>query len=201
MHTKKIATALAVAACGFGATAATAGAATINGISGNPYSYVGTGANHTFSVSGLTVTCATARYTGTATGASTTSIQAAYGGSGGVGTNCTSGLLGPVAITATGPWTLTATSTTTGTITIPSGSNVTIKPVNIPSCTINVGPQGPLGGLTAASYGSPVAGTNLSGTVSVAYTRNASSCIIPPSGTATYSTAGNVVTPGVVVSP
>jgi hypothetical protein len=199
MTIHRTALALATLTCALATTASTAGAATINGISGNPYFYAGTGVNHGFSTGGLNITCATASYAGMATGASTTNFQAAFGGSGGIGTKCTSGLLGPYYVTATGTWRLTATSTTAGTLTIPQGSKVELKPVNIPSCVIKIGPQSPVGGLSMASYGG--IGTTLSGTVSLAYTHDDPACIIPSSGFMTYTTSGAVSIPGVVTAP
>lgn len=190
---QKLATAGAVAAMGLGLGAASASAYAING-----GAYVGTAtAANTFTVAGaFTVTCPAANttFTGTATGAATSSFVPSYG------PGCT--FFGqPATVTQSGPWSITATSggptTFGGSINIPSGSTTTI---NVPStgCTVVVS-----GNQTFATGGSATnvsGGVNLTATVTgITYT--ASSCPFASGASGQYRTNGAVSIPGINVTP
>lgn len=188
----KMATAGAVAAMGLGLGAASASAYSISG-----GSYVGQATSaHTFTVAGaFTITCpaASTTFTGTATGAASTSFTPAYGGP------CTFFGL-PANVTQSGQWTITATSggptTFGGDIHIPASSTTTIE---VPStgCTVTVtGTQNFSGAGTASNI---AGGVSLSANVTgIAYT--ASGCPFGSGTSGQYRTNGSVTIPGITVS-
>mgnify|MGYP001382616741 CR=1 FL=1 len=133
----------AVAALGLGVSAGAAHAISIDGIRGNPFNYTGVQTTqHRFAVNrgNIVVTCTTATFTGTATGAAWTDFQPTYSG-------CTFNLAGtplPATVTVSSPWRLTALTTSggisTGSIDLLS-SRTTIR-VPLLGCEVYVdGPQ------------------------------------------------------------
>lgn len=195
----KIATAAAVATAALGASAAAASAADISSIPAGSASYAYTstplaaGVTHKFQVgaSGPTVSCTGASFSGAthnvAGNNAATDFQPTYSG-------CS--FLGSATVTATNKWRLTATSTTAGTVTILPGSSVTIKALG-GTCTVNVGAQGPLGGLTGSNTATSYL---LSASVSgISYTSTGCPGVAASGTDAKYTTTAALNIPGVNV--
>ncbi|MBF6620461.1 MAG: hypothetical protein ITG02_09560 [Patulibacter sp.] len=212
---KKLAMAGAVAIMGLGVGATSASAASIDGISGNPYHYTGFATNdHSFSMGGAyTITCPAnfTTFSGVADGTATTDVAPYYGGNeaspNGTGYVCEFFGL-PVRVQQHGSWSASVTGGPdlagwyTGQIHIPSGSSTTIE-IPIMGCSYRVaGPQTFAHGVN----GNIARARNVSGGVElealvngIAYTQTG--CPFPDGNDGGYSTNGVVDIPGIEINP
>lgn len=194
----RVATAGAVAAVSLGLGAASAAAYSVSG-----GSYVGQAtADHTFTVAGMyTITCPAAgiTFTGTATGAASSSFTPHWG------SNCNFFGL-PASVTQSGQWTETVTSGPIGGVYgadfhIPSTATTTLE-VPLAGCTVTItGTQSFSNGSGGTSTttrnvaGGAEAGIRVEG---LAYA--ASGCPFSSGTDGTYSSNGNISIPGITVS-